>query len=527
MKNFTPVMLILSLLVNIALGVLLYIGGFGGPEPEIAEENLAEIRASGVYGPEGIRIVEGDAIITSAGVTLQNTLITGNLVLAEEIGDGSLSFKNVTVNGSVVVNGGGENTIFLEDVTFKDIMVNQPQKRVRIVAQGRTVIEEVVLQTGALLEEGILEDEAPGFQLVRIHTEEVVDLIGDFSEIILEVKAHLLVRLGTVDRLLATTEAKESYIEFFNGAKADLVEFLTPVELTGAGDVEETLISGVGLTKLGGNFTSITTGGQGIFIELTSGKVELLSVEASEGTVSIHIPQDVTVVQMVLDGKATVTGQGSIENVQINTDGTTIAQTPGKVELAGGITALVGDKELPEPKPEPPPSEPSTPSEPTPRTSVAIDSTGRMTILINETGSRTITTLSPNNASIKEESSSRAAKVSVSGSTITVTGERAGTATITITASSPDYRTSSTSFNVSVVGVSRVEKVENFPVFGSTEIRMFLGGTSSPSSYRVSLNKEPYQLHKDGYFYRAYDATSDIANRSESKLLNAAEVTRR
>ena len=501
MKKFTPVMLILSLLVNIALGVLLYIGGFGGPEPEIAEENLAEIRASGVYGPEGIRIVEGDAIITSAGVTLQNTLITGNLVLAEEIGDGSLSFKNVTVNGSVVVNGGGENTIFLEGVTFKDIMVNQPQKRVRIVAQGRTVIEEVVLQTGALLEEGILEDEAPGFQLVRIHTEEEVDLIGDFSEIILEVKAHLLVRLGTVDRLLATTEAKESYIEFFNGAKADLVEFLAPVELAGAGDVEETLISGVGLTKLGGNFTSITTGGQGIFIELTSGKVELLSVEASEGTVSIHIPQDVTVVQMVLDGKATVTGQGSIENVQINTDGTTIAQTPGKVELAKGITALVGDKELPEPEPEPPPPAPSTPQ--LPRVSIG-SINGISNLYVGDTATRSIS-VDPGDANLNVSSNNTGvATVSRSGNTVTVTAVKAGSATISVTAKKSGYRDRTVTFNVSVVGPTSIKTFEtqDSKISPGKKLVLVELWAKDPQNYRVTLKGENLTFESSTkYFY--------------------------
>lgn len=53
---------------------------------------------AGTYGPAtGTETISGNVVISAAGVTLQNTVITGDLLLAENIGDGDVHLKNVTV----------------------------------------------------------------------------------------------------------------------------------------------------------------------------------------------------------------------------------------------------------------------------------------------------------------------------------------------------------------------------------------------------------------------------------------------
>ncbi|MGI5921996.1 MAG: S-layer homology domain-containing protein, partial [Syntrophomonadaceae bacterium] len=71
---------------------------------------------AGTYGPEtGKATVEGNVTISAPGVVLQNTEITGNLLIAESVGEGDVTLKNVTVKGTTTVKGGGENSIKVEN----------------------------------------------------------------------------------------------------------------------------------------------------------------------------------------------------------------------------------------------------------------------------------------------------------------------------------------------------------------------------------------------------------------------------
>ena len=48
-----------------------------------------------------------ETVIEKAGTTLENKTIPGDLVIAESVGEGNVTLKNVTVLGSVIVKGGG------------------------------------------------------------------------------------------------------------------------------------------------------------------------------------------------------------------------------------------------------------------------------------------------------------------------------------------------------------------------------------------------------------------------------------
>ncbi len=488
MKKATPILLTLSLLINVALGALLYVGT-GVLVPAENEENLSEIRAAGTYGPEGMRVVEGDATISAAGVVLQNTLITGNLLLTEGIGDGSLQLKNVMVKGTMLVNGGGEASILLEDVVLEDMVVNRPDKKVRIVAKGNSTIKNVVLETGALLEEDILGEGAKGFMTISIETAEEVNLAGDFTEtVLLAEKARLIVKLGKVDMLLAKETAKDAYIEFSEEAAAGKIELRTAVEVAGLGVLDELEIRGLGLRKLAGHMGSILVGGQGIFVEFAQGRADNLTVDPSEGTVSIQIPEGFVVGKMELNGKASVTGKGTIENVIINENGTTIDQTPGKVELAQGITALVGGKELPEQVATPEPK-PTTPK-------VSINKISGQTLgapgtTLNTTKTVNVT-VTPTNASISASSNNTGvAKVSVSGKTLTITALKAGTATISVTGKSSGYTDRTVTFKVTVIGPTAVRSFTIGELTVGKKVVVVKIYASNPQNYNVFLKGLP------------------------------------
>ncbi len=109
---------------------------------------------AGIFGSsQETTTIDGDVIIKAAGVTLQNTIVNGNLTIAKEVGEGDVTLQSVTVKGDIHVNGGGSNSIYFINVTTGKVYVMKDGGPVRIVASGTTEIDEVIVGSDVILEE--------------------------------------------------------------------------------------------------------------------------------------------------------------------------------------------------------------------------------------------------------------------------------------------------------------------------------------------------------------------------------------
>lgn len=101
---------------------------------------------AGAYGPEsGAKTINGNVGVYADGVTLQNMVIEGNLLLAASIGEGTVTLKNVTVKGTTNVKGGGEHSIIVIDSTLDNVNIVKENGKIRIVISGNTTIDELVI----------------------------------------------------------------------------------------------------------------------------------------------------------------------------------------------------------------------------------------------------------------------------------------------------------------------------------------------------------------------------------------------
>lgn len=109
--------------------------------------------SAGTYGPaEGSAVIAGNVAVSVQGVTLRNTVIEGNLLLAEGIGEGDVTLKNVTVKGTATIQGGGAHSVHLIDSVFTKIAVEKKAGSIRIVLEGTTAAQELIVKTEAQLE---------------------------------------------------------------------------------------------------------------------------------------------------------------------------------------------------------------------------------------------------------------------------------------------------------------------------------------------------------------------------------------
>ncbi len=194
----------------------------------------------GTYGPaDGVKTVDGNVSISAAGVTLQNTIITGNLFFAESIGDGDVTLKNVIVQGNTVIKGGGSHSVTLENCSMPNITVGK--EGVRVVASGNTSINIVRLETGATLVEMSLS--GPGFETVTV-TEIApagakISLEGDFTNVNVSAgNVNLNIAGGFVANMEIAKTAAGATVDIAVGAGVGVITLDAAVSVTGRGIID-------------------------------------------------------------------------------------------------------------------------------------------------------------------------------------------------------------------------------------------------------------------------------------------------
>ncbi|MGI6707858.1 MAG: hypothetical protein ACOX33_01825 [Dethiobacteria bacterium] len=321
-------------------------------------------------------------------------------------------------------------------------------------------------------------------------------------------EARVTLLSGQVKKLSTIEGAAEALITLKEGAAIELLAAEAPLEIAGEGLVKEASVAVPGLFKFSGNVEKISTGGRGIFLEFGPGSTDTLLVEASEGTVMIHLAQGAVVKYMELNGPAGVTGSGAIERVLISAPGTTIEQSPGSVELAEGIRAKVAGKEIawePEKEEEPAPAVPSTPT-------VSIGAISNRVMGPGETAAISLA-VSPGDAAISVSSSDTGiATVSLSGRTLKITaGTKQGTATITVKATRAGYNSRTRTFKVTMDPIEVFETGEKMPLVTVVSVKLKY---KDAQNYKVYVgNKELTYDPDDRFFYGDVDTKDAVRSK--------------
>ncbi|MBW3110891.1 S-layer homology domain-containing protein [Bacillus sp. MCCB 382] len=156
------------------------------------DEQITVLNKAGIYGPadsESRETINGDVVIDADDVILNNTIITGDLIISESVGEGEATLNNVEVQGSTIIKGGGLNSIHFNDSVLATVIINKNNGAIRVVAEGSTRIVEVQLESTAKLEEN-LDEGSEGFTDVTVseelqssNTNLQVELIGSFETI--------------------------------------------------------------------------------------------------------------------------------------------------------------------------------------------------------------------------------------------------------------------------------------------------------------------------------------------------------
>ncbi|MEW4371538.1 S-layer homology domain-containing protein [Paenibacillus kandeliae] len=216
---------------------------------------------AGVYGPaSGQQSLAGNVQLNAAGSTLRNTIIEGDLLLGEGIGEGDLLLDHVTVKGTTTINGGGSHSIHLKDSTFANVIVNKKSGNVRLVTAGSTTIQQLLLQSGATLEEET--STASGFSNVIlssfIPSGSTVSMKGHFDAVdVASSGVSIQLESGSVEQLAVSANAANNRINLPTAASIGTLSLNAPTTVNGNGTINQAYIrsAGVAITPRVGQTT--------------------------------------------------------------------------------------------------------------------------------------------------------------------------------------------------------------------------------------------------------------------------------
>ncbi|OOB78709.1 MAG: hypothetical protein BEN18_06555 [Epulopiscium sp. Nuni2H_MBin001] len=95
---------------------------------------------------------DNNVVINTPDVVLKDAVIEGNLYIAQGVGDGDITLENVEVKGTLYIEGGGENSIYLKDSKVNKVVVDKHDHKIRVHGDASTTVSEMVVQSGTVIE---------------------------------------------------------------------------------------------------------------------------------------------------------------------------------------------------------------------------------------------------------------------------------------------------------------------------------------------------------------------------------------
>lgn len=342
------VMLLILVLALIGSAALFFTDIFGVAS---SVRNLLTASQVEIIDEFGIRQITGDYTIDEPDQKLEDTQISGNLYLGPGIGDGSVELINVAVKGSVLIQGGGLNTIYIRNCAFAEIKLNRPDGEVRIVASGDTAVDSTVIETGGRL----LDNPAPGFEgfkLVEVMTTEELKLNGSFDTVIFNVPdAKVEINNAEINKLVINRQAAGAMIVFPSEATIKNLYLDGSTYLSGESIIEKAYLSAPGITELTGTFNQAkVTAEAGQYKLMTGTTISELTVEKEALNNILTMEDDTLIAELELNEATEVKGKGLIEKLLVNAAGSTLEQIPGEIIFGGDFVVTIAGHEITTPE---------------------------------------------------------------------------------------------------------------------------------------------------------------------------------
>ena len=219
---------------------------------------------------------DGNLLIAVPEVTLKNAVVTGDLILCDGVASGDITLDHATVEGRVVIRGGGKDTVKLIASKVKgDIVVNNVNNPVRLLASEGTVIDTVIVRNQVILDAEV--------SLLKLSQQSNVTLqsgkIAKLEVLPSAAGSKITVDTGAVISA-ATIAAKETTLQ----GKGTIVQVEVNADYVTVNTGETRVIVKQGLTGVVAGGTPVTGGNTVVIDKSGSGAAVIGPVESGSGS---------------------------------------------------------------------------------------------------------------------------------------------------------------------------------------------------------------------------------------------------
>ena len=217
-------------------------------------------------------------VISVDGVVLKNAEFTNDLVISDSVGEGTIYLDNVKIKGKLIVEGGGMNSIHVDNSDINKIVSNRTGGRVRIAVSENTKVQE--------------------------------------TEVLQDTKLEVS---GNIANIKLSETAKGSEVLVNATAKVATLETKAEISLTVDSAIDKLSLQAPSNVVL-------------------NAPIENLSITKEAENTAISIAKDVVITNLATEGKVDVQGEGTITNAtttdknnitgNVKPDSTVISETP-------------------------------------------------------------------------------------------------------------------------------------------------------------------------------------------------------
>ncbi|MCL2699658.1 MAG: S-layer homology domain-containing protein, partial [Defluviitaleaceae bacterium] len=274
-------------------------------------DNIRVFAFAGEYNIESA----GSVMLAASGVTLKNTVVSGNVTVTPAIGNGTVTLDTVTVRGRLDVQGGGMNSVIIINSSINEIVINKDE--VRVVLEEGTEVGSVVSNS----EDGLLfVDEGASASNINVtsQAEGFVVVIAGGAEVesisVAAEGAFVIVEYGAEVGTLSVTGDEASVVVAGEVGSLAVTGDDSSVLLQEGAEIGETYVTGDGSSVVvedGADTGSLAVTGEGSSLSIEDG-ARVGELTMSESTTS-----------EIADG-------AEVESVTtVASDGTETTETPG------------------------------------------------------------------------------------------------------------------------------------------------------------------------------------------------------
>lgn len=274
-----------------AVGAVVKAGYMGGYQDGTFRADNALTRAEAVSMLDRVmKDQSDDLVITEPGTVVKDKTVAGDVIIQASVGSGDVTLDNVTIQGDLLVKGGGANSVHLKDTDVKGtVYAQRTAGTVRIVAEGASQLDRVVVLNGT-------------------HLQAAADFKGSIKEVVIDEQASSTQAI-TID------------------AKTDKIDIQANVTITIKEDAKQVVLA--------------DTAEKAKLTVTDSAKVETLTVNAPKATV--EIASGAKVETLTANEAVDINGSGSIGKLEANASNVTTEIKPDKTETAPSVKDPVVD----------------------------------------------------------------------------------------------------------------------------------------------------------------------------------------